>query len=570
MFYPKIPDDDYYEKITKKYSKYTIPKTKKTINEMCYPKSYQFQIPQQFVSEYINPKTPYKSLLVYFGIGAGKSCAAIKIAENFTHIHNMKILIVLPAALKGNFRYELYTPCTGNKYITHKQRERLKKLFPTDKEYTEIINSVNKKIDKHYEIISYNKFINELQNGRKLDNTLLIIDEVHNMISETGIYYKTLFDAITRKTVNFRLVIMTATPIFDKPSEFALILNLLYGKKVVPIGVDFIKSFIKITIDKDGKKYYSVINPDLFKKYVKGYVSYYRGAPAHAYPAYKIKISKCKMSDHQKKLYMKIIKKEMKTVKLNNDLVDEISNSFFIGTRMVSNIAYPNMRIGDSGYDSLSNKVTTKDFVKYSCKMTRSIRQIRKTKGTVFVYSNFKEYGGIKPYIKLLELYGYKNYEDYGPGRKRYAIWSGDQNIDVKNKIKETFNNPLNMDGAMIKIIIGSPSAKEGVSFLRVQLVHVLEPYWNWSRMDQIIGRAIRYCSHKDMDPDRRFVDVRIFIATHPDINMSVDEYILRMAISKQTLNKQFERLIKEAAIDCTLFKNANVEPGENPIICEY
>jgi hypothetical protein len=58
-------------------------------------------------------------------------------------------------------------------------------------------------------------------------------------------------------------------------------------------------------------------------------------------------------------------------------------------------------------------------------------------------------------------------------------------------------------------------------------------------------------------------------MAVHPDLKISIDQYIMNMAITKEKINQDFERALKEAAIDCVLFKNANVYPGEEDIICE-
>ena len=69
----------------------------------------------------------------------------------------------------------------------------------------------------------------------------------------------------------------------------------------------------------------------------------------------------------------------------------------------------------------------------------------------------------------------------------------------MKEEIKYMYNKKENTNGDIIKIMLGSPSIKEGVSLLRTEQVHIMEPYWNISRMLQIIGRAIRFCSHKDV-----------------------------------------------------------------------
>lgn len=564
--YVNINDDNFYEFINKKYAKYKIPKKQKTLKQICFPKEYEFQIPQKFLADFINPHTPYKGILIYHRIGAGKTCTAINIAEKFKKLK--RILVIVPAFLKGSFRSELRSPCTGEKYLTNKERDLLKKLYPSEPAYKEIIKKSDARIDKYYTIHSYNKFVDLLRNGElNLRNTLLIIDEIHNMISETGIYYETLYETIENAPKDTRLIIMSATPIFDKPTEIPLTMNLLLKNKM-PIGQEFVDTFIDITHNSKGLVF-TAKNMDLFKKYIRGYISYYRGAPPYTFPRMELFFVRCKMSDLQQKVYRKVIAKEIKT-NISDYITADISNSFFIGTRMISNIVYPNKQIGEKGYDSLEDDdLSIANIKEYSPKFLKILRKIKKCEGTVFVYSNFKEYGGLKPFIRLLEHHHFRNYENHGAGNKRFAVWSGDENLAYKEEIKAVFNNKNNEDGSQIKIIVGSPSVKEGVSFLRVQQVHIMEPYWNMSRLHQVMGRAIRFCSHKDLPYDRQLVKVYIYLAVYPKIGKTIDERIMKMAINKQLISSAFEKAMKEAAIDCELFYNANVYADEEQLICE-
>lgn len=565
--YLDVDDPDFYSFINEEYSKYKIPKKHKTLKEICFPKKYEFQIPQQFLADFINPKTPYKGILIYHRIGAGKTCTAINIAEKFKKVK--KVMIVLPASLKDNFRSELRSPCTGNIYLTDNDRKLLSELHPTSPEYKEIINASDKKIDQYYTIYSYNKFIDLIKKDSiNLGNTLVIIDEVHNMISESGTYYENLYKIIHSSPDSLRLVLMSATPIFDKPIEIALTMNLLLRDKQLPTGQKFINTFMDITYTNKGVSYH-VKNMDLFKEYVRGYVSYYRGAPPYAFPRTEIFFTKVKMSAKQEKLYHQIMAKEGGSVVLDDYVNIDISNNFFIGTRMVSNFIYPNGKLGKEGYDSLKDDDFSYEKMReYSPKFLKIIRKIKKCDGTVFVYSNFKEYGGIKTFVRLLEHHGFRNYEFHGAGRKRFAVWSGDQTPILKEEVKIVFNNKNNENGSQIKIILGSPSIKEGVSLLRVQEVHIIEPYWNMSRINQIIGRAVRFCSHKDVPEEKQLVKVYIYLATLSIKKRSIDQHIMRMAVVKDYINSQFEKALKEAAVDCELFKNANVYPGDNDLIC--
>ena len=100
---------------------------------------------------------------------------------------------------------------------------------------------------------------------------------------------------------------------------------------------------------------------------------------------------------------------------------------------------------------------------------------------------------------------------------------------------------------------------------LRVEQVHILEPYWNMSRLLQIIGRAIRFCSHKDLPSNRRQVEVYLYLSTYTGVQ-TVDQKIWEMAKRKHVLIQQFELAMKEVAIDCNLFYHRNVYKGDKPI----
>jgi len=559
---PSIKDDEFYEKINKIYKKYKIPKNKMSINEYCKPKQFTLQIPQQFLPNYINPKSPYKSILLYHRIGAGKTCSAIQIAEKWKHLK--RIVFVLPASLKGNFKNELRGLCGGNDYMTPAERIKLAKLQPGDDEYLDIIKKSDKRIEKYYDIYSYNKFIEYAQEGKmKLNNAILFIDEIQNMVSETGTYYKELYDLIYSSSSNLRIVLLSATPMFDKPVEIALTINLLRPLIPIPTGRAFDKLFIHERTTKN-KTFYSVKNMDKFKQMIKGYVSYYMGAPAFTFPQMTIKYVECEMSDFQYNIYKKILGKEdngsLKLMPNKEDIINavDLPNNFYIGARFVANVVYPNRKISEDGLESLTDKKIQDSLAKYSCKLDKIMTSVRRARGKIFLYSGFKEYAGLKTVIRVMEAFGYKNYLTHGPGKKRFAVWSGDETTAEKDEIREVFNRIDNLYGEKLKIILGSPSIKEGVSLKAVRYVHVLEPYWNKSRLEQVVGRASRFCSHINLPEEERDVKVYVYVAMHPDEQITVDQYIRKLSDTKNKIIKQFEDAIKEAAVDCRLNKNAN------------
>ena len=568
--YPEIDDSEFYEDVNHIYKKYAIPNDKKTLKQFCNRGKFKLQLPQKFVGEFINPKTPYKGLLLFHRIGAGKTCSAINIAEKWKR--KKRIMIVLPAALIGNFKDELRSECPGDEYLTKQERKIMKKLSPLDTKYKKIVKKSEDRIKKYYTILSYHKFVILAKKDKiRLNNTLLIIDEVQNMISETGSFYRYLFNSINKAPSDLRLVLLSATPMFDKPVEIALTMNLLRISETFPTGTAFNDMFLSSRKNRLGNITYRAKNLRKFKEMTKGYISYYRGAPPYTFPSMEFKIVKCKMEDFQYKSYLTTLSTDEHYFRgsfRHGDILS-LPNNFFIGERIISNVAFPNRSINLTGFNSFrGNILYMKNLKEYSIKFYRMLRRIKRSEGPVFVYSNFKEFGGIKSFVKVLRKHGYRNYKNSGSGEKRYAVWSGDERHEMKEEIKRVFNQKSNQYGGEIEILLGSPSIKEGVSLLRVEQVHIMEPYWNMARMDQVIGRAIRFCSHKDVPLRRQNVTVYLYLATSPKGEETVDQYIWKLAKEKYKLISKFEYAMKQSAVDCEINKNANVHRGEDDIEC--
>ena len=95
MTYPNINDTEFNNELTNKFIKYKIPKRKKSFEQICFPKNFELQNPQKFLPKFLNPHTPYKSILINHKIGSGKTCTAINIGEQWKNLR--KIIVVVPA-----------------------------------------------------------------------------------------------------------------------------------------------------------------------------------------------------------------------------------------------------------------------------------------------------------------------------------------------------------------------------------------------------------------------------------------------------------------------------------------
>jgi superfamily II DNA or RNA helicase len=550
MKYPNLKKKKFISLTAKKFNEFKIKKKeKKTFKDICFPIKYELQKQQKFLGEYINPKTPYRDLLIYHGIGTGKTCTSINIAEQWKNTH--KIIVVTPASLVNNYKKELLTQCAKESYITNQERNLLKMYNPSNIKYKRIIKKAFKEIEKKYLIISYNKFITLLSKKKiNLRNKVLIIDEVQNIVNAKGMmynYFKKRLEFLPKETP---LILLSATPIFDKPIELALTMNLLRLPEKFPISRNFNKTFL------DKKK--KIINKDLIKKLTTGYISYFT-ADNRAFAKTKTNIVNCKMTPFQYSSYLAVEHGE--GTKKESNLLD-IPNDFYINTRLISNIAFPNKRQGIKGLNSLENELNKKKqksdimllLKRLSTKFYKLIKNITKEKGLSFIFSNFVRFSGIDSLILILDNLGYKNYYKFGAGKNRYALWTGDIKMNKRIEAKTVFNQYKNKNGDFIKIFIGSPSIKEGVSLYRIRNIHILEPYWNMKFIDQVIGRGVRFCSHKDMPKKERFINIYFYLSTYNKKKQTVDQYIYDLAKKKEKLIDKFEKIIKSCSLDCKLF----------------
>lgn len=523
---------NYQKDIFKKYKEFIINKNNENFN--CSSKKFKLQNHQKFLNKYI---IETNNLLVYHLTGSGKTCVGIQIAEALKK--DFIIYIILPKSLITNFEFELNNDCGNYK---------------------------NK--NNNYNILSINSFLNKLKDNSfiiktKNKNILLLIDEAHNIISETGKSYNLLKKFLYNNNTNIlKLVLMTASPIVDNPSELLLLFNLFIineQKKELDL-----KHFNNYFFNKVNNK---LLNKNVFSNMFGKYISFYKGAPENLYPKFKLNIIKIKLSSKQQEYYNeanKLIKLNItkSNIKNKNVLLEKFPPNFYIGLRTISNIIL------------INNNIDYNNINIHSSKFIEIYKNIKLTNGKVFIYSSFRWSYGIESFSNFLKFNKWKYYFDCSKEELKndnilkFAIWSGEESIIQKELIKNIFNNKNNIYGQKLKVILGSPSSKEGISFKCVKQVHIIEPYWNYSRIYQIYSRAIRYCSHIDLPPNERFVSVYLYIGvvnnsltlTKNDNdklkqkNLSIDEYIYEIILKKKKINNEFENQLKESAFDKLLF----------------
>jgi len=489
------------------------PPSRRAFDEYCFPKKYAVQKHQLAMGRYMAPGHAPREILIFHKIGSGKTCLSIQIGEKWVAAGH-RPLYVMPASLIPGFRAELRGGCSGGKYA----------LSGADPH--------KDPIDKVYQVFSYNKFANEAAHIRA---PIIIVDEVQNVLHKGGAFNSAILDWI-RRNPRSSVVIMSATPIFDSPEELRSIAALL-----------------RADIPRE-----EPLTPDVVRQHFAGRVSYFAGAPEFTFPQVEVKTHRCPMSRHQAQWYRAQVETEMKAS--GALATHKISNDFYIKSRQRSNIAFPNGLTGTAALDALTPNMIRNSLDTYSAKFAKLIGNMRKAPGALaFIYTNFTGPAGIAAIAKCLEVaLGMSGFEAEGPGPRRYAVWSGDQNGAQKDAIRAAFNAPANDSGKQIQVVIGSPSIKEGVSLLRVRHVHVIETYWNHSRLEQIFGRAVRYCSHKSVPPADRRVEIHMYAAVDKSVRLtspvrpeySIDLYMLHIADEKQRENEPLLEALIESSIE--------------------
>src|SRR5262249_2286021 len=96
-----------------------------------------------------------------------------------------------------------------------------------------------------------------------------------------------------------------------------------------------------------------------------------------------------------------------------------------------------------------------------------------------------------------------------------------------------------NLRGEILKVLMASKAGAQGISLQNTRQVHILEPYWNYAIMEQVIGRAMRICSSARLSPEERTVKVNIYLSVFNSM-INTNENNAALLRRKDTLLKRF------------------------------
>jgi hypothetical protein len=228
---------------------------------------------------------------------------------------------------------------------------------------------------------------------------------------------------------------------------------------------------------------------------------------------------------------------------------------------------------------------------KYSGKIKSICDRIINSTGVVLIYSQYID-GGVLPIALALEELGftragntksllknppskidaltYKTKEQSAQSAQNaaapapapapfhqasYVMITGDKTLSPDNVSDIALaTNVDNKDGSRVKVIFISQAGSEGLDLKFIRQVHILEPWYNMNRIEQIIGRAVRTCSHKDLPFSKRNVEIYLYGSLMENKREeAADLYVYRLAELKAVQIGNVSRVLKEVAVDCIL-----------------
>ena len=704
--YPNKDDEHFNIKLTSKKEFYDTRYLKKTpedfknikeiAQKFCENTEFELQPHQMFVRNFVSSLTPYNSLLLYHGLGTGKTCSAISVCEEMRSYNSQmgdmrRIIIVASPKVQENFKIQLFDErklkninglwnikaCTGNKFIKEINPMNMKGL-----NRIRVIRQIKKIIRQFYHFQGYGQFSNYIKHSmnkkivegdskkikekkqkkalkKEFSNRMVVIDEIHNMrFNEEGSTKpkessENLIKLFSYSD-NIKLLILSATPMFNSYLEIVWLLNILnINDNRFPISEkEIFNKMGSFVIDKNGVEK----GKNLLIQKATGYISYVRGENPFTFPnsvwpstalnpdSLQIKMLDgiwkypekqinggstlpyitlfdlvlTKIGDYQNTGYDFIIRSLKKQYPAMNDPRKGIAYTILSDPLQALNMIYPNKNIAsldindeterkrlfgkvglsrvmlfdpkkkrnfgykDSTLQHFGRIFSFDEIGKYSSKIKYILNSIKKSKGIVFIYSQYIDGGAVPVALALEELgitrYGSNNLFETEPSppldaktmkpiaegdgsknRARYIMITGDKNLtpDTADQIK-AITGENNANGEIVKVVIVTRAGSEGLDFKNIREMHILDPWYNYNRQKQIIGRAIRNLSHCALPYEERNCSIFLYGTEMEDPEVeSADLYIYRLAEKKALKMAKITRILKETAVDCLLNNEA-------------
>lgn len=505
--------------------------------------------------------------------------------------------------------------CTGRRYLEMLQRIQNEPMRWSDKATNMKLRSLSEKlVNEFYEFQGYNTFANTLINEQlkgtnhleqwihdTFDNRIIIVDEAHNIKMQEAKdkrSSKALEDVI-RVAHNVTLILLTATPMFDTFEEILYYFNLfLWNDRRQPMKSKLLKS----AIFNDDGTFISQEAESSFRGWCQDYVSFVKGDNPLAFP-FRLPPPSSLICPAEPKRDFKTnrrIEKPRKYVTLTQSFVQGIQEQVLKGMRTVKTelsiggnvlpeviCVYPENKRHRETFISLTDDEALYDYStgtpkflapsqvsQHSSKFALITTILKESKGIAFVYSGLVE-SGAELFAMCLEEHGYEN----ASGQRllkstsgevprgsagKYVLFTSNVSDSEMKRMIDRVKSRENIGGTDIRVIIASPRISEGVDLWNIRQVHVLDYWYNLSKIEQIVGRGIRTCSHKSLPFEYQNCTVYLHTCRFSDTDReTIDEYWYRYAEEKAVSIANVKKVIMESAMDCPLEEEVNRLPTD-------
>lgn len=503
-----------------------------------------------------------RGLLFYHGTGTGKTIAAAGVLLALMDLREPILLV--KKSLQENFYKDIDKILKNDPETAQKAKDKIK-FITSD---------------------AFNSGIQMKTKTGTLNGKLLIVDEAHHLFksiinakdddANARIMYNMVMDAY-----DVQIVFLTGTPLDKMPFELVPAINMLTGQETLPIDYEV---FNRIYISPDNH----LQNKAKLQNRLFGLISHVavekqKGEQAAAlqFPTdLGIKLVPVPMTPDQYSQYITVREQEeaLKTSRAARQkgfkkspsplsASSDQSGSYYVASRQVSNFSAP-LAVKDIPRLELDDKYIAEN---NSPKIHRLIQNIKNGKHPALVYSEFVN-AGLDVVIRFLKKSGYEEWtpdlmDQIMKPKPRFALISGRVKPADRDKIVRTFNSPDNKYGDLIEVIMISETGAEGLDLKNLREVHILEPYWDWARIQQVKARGIRNKSHIELPKEDQNVQTFIYYAVPPkDMGAdelfrekyTIDEKLLRNAKNKSLLLKEFMVAMEEVSIECALLEYPN------------
>jgi hypothetical protein len=540
---------------------------------------------------------------------------------------NKRVLVLANPSVEENFKSEIFNvnrldidpsgvilskQCTGRRYLEIIKRAQSKPIRLTDLSSKKTVRDMATRIfGEFYEFQGYRTFANYIAAEEEKDKTtneynkwvhdtfddrLIIIDEAHNLrvddLSEDSKLNKKVaekIEYIVKTAKNVTLILLTATPMFDSFDEIVFYFNLflwndrrLDHKKAIKVS-DF---FNENGTFKEGQE-------ERFRGFCQDYVSYIKGDnpftfPFRLPPPTKLIAEPNLKTDH----FGNEIKNPRKYLTLTKSFVSPFQEKAIRSIEKIETTNDPNLicsfpeykpfsDIFESSGDQYGYRPNVEKFLApskvamYSSKFALIMNIINNSSGIVYVYSNLVT-NGVVPFAMCLEEHGFDNAvtsnllknpsgETTKGSKGKYVLFTGKSSDTEITKAILRLKSKENANGNDIRVIVASPKVSEGVDFKYVRQIHVLDPWFNMSRIEQILGRGMRTCSHDILPFEQQNCTVYLHVCRYPKSTQeTIDEYIYRVFVEQKGASiAKVKRVIMESSMDCELQNSINNLPKD-------